>query len=304
MQSAIIPTNPEGDREFAMKKIAFIGTGRMGKPMARNLIKLGFEVHIFARSIMKVYDLIGNGAKYHNTINDCVKNCDVVITMVGVPKDVEEIYFATGRILDSAQEGAYLIDMTTSSPALAKMLSDEGTRRGFHVLDAPVTGGEIGAKTASLSIMVGGDEEDYRACLPLFRAMGTNINYMGEAGMGQHTKLANQIIIAGTLAGVCEGMVYAKDQGLDMPKFLRAVSTGGAGSKQLDSAAPKILDRDFTPGFSIKHFVKDMLLAIDEANKDALNLDVLTTVMSHFKKLQDDGFSENGIQTLIKYYGG
>ena len=287
-----------------MKKIAFIGIGRMGKPMARNLIKLGFEVHIYARSIMKVYDLIGNGAKYHNTINDCVKNCEVVITMLGFPKDVQEVYFATGKIFDSAQEDSYIIDMTTTSPALAKMLHDEGTRRGLHVLDAPVTGGEIGAKDASLSIMVGGNEEDYRACLPLFRAMGTNINYMGEAGMGQHTKLANQIIIAGTLAGVCEGMAYAKSQGLDMPKFLQAVSTGGAGSKQLDSAAPKILDRDFTPGFSIKHFVKDMLLAIDESKKVFLNLDVLATVMSHFNKMEQDGFGENGTQMLIRYYGG
>ena len=152
--------------------------------------------------------------------------------------------------------------------------------------------------------MVGGDEEDYKMCLPLFRAMGTNINYMGEAGMGQHTKLANQIMIAGALAGVCEGMTYARSIGLDMPRFLRAVSTGGAGSHQLDSAGPKILDRDFTPGFSVKHFVKDMLLAIDEAKKQYLDLDVLTLVMSHFNRLEDDGFSENGTQVLIKYYGG
>ena len=276
----------------------------MGKPMVRNLVKLGFEVHIYARSIMKVYDVISNGAKYHNSVSDCVKGCETIITMLGVPKDVEEIYFATGGIFDSAPGDSYVIDMTTSSPTLARMLHDEGTRRGLHVLDAPVTGGESGAKKATLSIMVGGNEEDYKACLPLFRAMGTNINYMGEAGMGQHTKLANQIMIAGAIAGVCEGMTYARDKGLDMPKFLRAVSTGGAGSKQLDTAAPKILDRDFTPGFAIKHFVKDMLLAIDEANKDALNLDVLVTVMSHYQKLQADGFNENGTQTLIKYYGG
>ncbi|MBQ7594277.1 MAG: NAD(P)-dependent oxidoreductase, partial [Synergistaceae bacterium] len=136
------------------------------------------------------------------------------------------------------------------------------------------------------------------------RAMGTNINYMGEAGMGQHTKLANQIMIAGTISGVCEAMTYARSKGIDMPRFLRAASTGGASSRQLDTAGPKILDRDFTPGFAIKHFIKDMLLAIDEANKDALNLDVLVTVLSHYKKLEEDGFNENGIQTLIKYYGG
>ena len=287
-----------------VKKIAFIGVGRMGKPMVRNLVKLGFDVHIYARAIMKVYDVISNGAKFHNTINDCVKDCSVVITMVGFPKDVEEVYFGTGRIMDSAQEGTYIIDMTTTSPSQAKMLNEEGTRRGFHVLDAPVSGGVAGAKNGTLTIMVGGDEDDYRVCLPLFRAIGSNINYMGEAGMGQHAKLANQIMIAGTLAGVCEGMTYAKTQGLDMMKFLRAVSTGGAGSKQLDSLGPRILDRDFTPGFSIKHFVKDLLLAIDEAQKEYLDLDVLVTVMSHFKNLEQNGFSENGTQTLVKYYGG
>ena len=291
-------------RTSSMRKIAFIGVGKMGKPIVRNLTKLGFEVHIYARSVMKVYDVISNGARFHNTINDCVRDCDVIITMVGFPKDVEEVYFGTGRIFDSAQKESYVIDMTTTSPSLARTLYEEGIRRGLHVLDAPVSGGEKAAKEGKLSIMVGGEEDDYRVCLPLFRAMGTNINYMGESGMGQHTKLANQIIIAGTLAGVCEGIVYARNHGLDMLRFLRAVSTGSAGSKQLDSAGPKILDRDFTAGFSVKHFVKDMLLAINEARREGLNLDVLITVMSHFKKLEEDGFSENGIQTLIKYYGG
>ena len=276
----------------------------MGKPMIKNLIKLGFSIDVYARSIMKVYDIISNGARYHSSVYDCAKDSDVAITMLGVPKDVEEVYFVSGGLLDSMKEGTYIIDMTTDSPSLAKMIHDEAAKRGLHFLDAPVTGGVSAAKNASLSIMVGGDEEDYNACLPLFRAMGTNINYMGEPGMGQHTKLANQIIIAGTIAGVCEAMTYARAEGLDMPKFLRAVSTGGAGSRQLESAGHKILDRDFTPGFSIKHFVKDLLLAVDEAGKENLNLDVLLTVMSHYKQLDDDGFGENGTQTLIKYYGG
>ena len=287
-----------------MKKIAFIGVGRMGKPMVKNLVKLGFEVHIYARSIMKVYDVISNGAHYHSSVSDCVKDCSTIMTILGLPKDVEEIYFSSGGILANAQSDSYIIDMTTTSPSLAKMIFDEGTRRGLRVLDAPVSGGVLSAKNAKLSIMVGGREEDFIACLPLLRAMGTNINYMGEAGMGQHTKLANQIIIAGTISGVCEGMAYAKYKGLDMSKFLRAVSTGGASSKQLDTAAPKILDRDFTPGFSIKHFVKDMLLAIEEAKKEQLDLDILVSTMTHYKKLEENGFAENGAQALIKYYGG
>ena len=285
-----------------MKKIAFIGVGRMGKPMVKNLVKLGFEVHIYARSVMKVYDVISNGAKFFSSINDCLKECSIVITMLGLPKDVEEIYFSTGGVLDSATPGAQIIDMTTTSPTLAKMINEECKKRALHFLDAPVSGGVSAAKNARLSIMAGGNEKDFKACLPLFRAMGTNINYMGEAGMGQQAKLANQIMIAGTIAGVCEGMAYAKSKGLNMSKFLRAVSTGGAGSKQLETAAPKILDRDFEPGFSVRHFIKDMVLALDEANKESLDLDILIAVMNLYRKLDEQGMSDSGIQSLIKYY--
>ncbi len=285
-----------------MKKIGFIGVGLMGKPMVKNLVKLGFDVHIYARSVMKVYDVISNGARYYSSISDCLKECSTIITVLGIPKDVEEVYFASGGVLDSAMPGAYIIDMTATSPSLAKMINNECSKRGLHFLDAPVTGGVLAAKNARLSIMVGGAEADYKSCLPLFRAMGTNINYMGEAGMGQQAKLANQIILAGTIAGVCEGMAYAKSKGLDLPKFLRAASTGGASSKQLDTAAPQILDRDFAPGFSIKYFIKDMLLALDESRKENLDLDILSTVLSQYKKLESIGLADDGIQSLIKYY--
>ncbi|MBQ7196477.1 MAG: NAD(P)-dependent oxidoreductase [Synergistaceae bacterium] len=284
------------------KKIGFIGVGLMGKPIVKNLVKLGFDVHIYARSIMKVYDVISNGARFYNSISDCLKECSTIITVLGIPKDVEEVYFASGGVLDSAMPGAYIIDMTATSPKLAKMINNECSKRGLHFLDAPVTGGVLAAKNARLSIMVGGAEADYKSCLPLFRAMGTNINYMGEAGMGQQAKLANQIILAGTIAGVCEGMAYAKSKGLDLPKFLRAASTGGASSKQLDTAAPQILDRDFAPGFSIKYFIKDMLLALDESRKENLDLDILSTVLSQYKKLESIGLADDGIQSLIKYY--
>ncbi|MBQ6773286.1 MAG: NAD(P)-dependent oxidoreductase [Synergistaceae bacterium] len=287
-----------------MKKIAFIGAGRMGKPMIKNLLKLGFEVHVYARQILKVYDIISNGARFHSTISDCLKNCNVTITMLGIPKDVEEVYFMKDGVFDSALKDSYIIDMTTTSPSLSELLYKEGLKRGLHVLDAPVSGGVAAAKNATLSIMAGGRENDFRDCLPLFRAMGTNVTYMGKPGNGQHAKLANQIMMAGALAGVCEAMVYARKQNLNMMNFLRAASTGGAGSKQLDINAPKILDRDFTAGFAIKHFVKDLLLAIDEANQEGLNLDVLVTVMSHFKKLESDGMGDKGTQSLIKYYGG
>lgn len=197
-----------------MNKVGFIGVGIMGKSMVRNLMKAGFELHIYARTKSKVEDVIGEGAQFHESIKDCVQDCDAVITIVGFPQDVEEVYFDQGNILDSAKKGAYLIDMTTTSPQIAEKIYEEGTKRGFHVMDAPVTGGDTGAKAGTLSILVGGEKEDYEACMPLFEAMGTNINYQGKAGCGQHCKLANQIMIAGTLSGVCEALTYAKEQGL------------------------------------------------------------------------------------------
>lgn len=285
-----------------MKKIGFIGVGIMGKSMVRNLMKAGFELHIYARTKSKVEDVISEGAAFHESISECVKDCEAVITIVGFPKDVEEVYFDEGNILDSAREGTYLIDMTTTSPMLAQKIYEVGTEKGFHVLDAPVTGGDTGAKAGTLSILAGGRREDYEACRPLFEAMGTNINYQGEAGCGQHAKLANQIMIAGTLSGVCEAITYAKAKGLDLPTVLRSVSTGAAGSKQLDIFGPKILAEDYAPGFFMKHFIKDMKLALTEANMSELCLDVLSQVLANYEELEAEGYGDLGTQALMKYY--
>lgn len=285
-----------------MKKIGFIGVGIMGKSMVRNLMKAGFELHIYARTKSKVEDVISEGAAFHESISECVKDCEAVITIVGFPKDVEEVYFDEGNILDSAREGTYLIDMTTTSPMLAQKIYEVGTEKGFHVLDAPVTGGDTGAKAGTLSILAGGRREDYEACRPLFEAMGTNINYQGEAGCGQHAKLANQIMIAGTLSGVCEAITYAKAKGLDLPTVLRSVSTGAAGSKQLDIFGPKILAEDYAPGFFMKHFIKDMKLALTEANMSELSLDVLSQVLANYEELEAEGYGDLGTQALMKYY--
>lgn len=285
-----------------VKKVGFIGVGIMGKSMVRNLMKAGYELHIFARTRAKVEDVIGEGAVFHESIAECVRDCEAVITIVGFPKDVEEVYFEGGNILDSAMPGAYLIDMTTTSPMIAEKIYEEGTKKGFHVLDAPVTGGDTGAKAGTLSILVGGEKEDYEACMPLFEAMGTNINYQGKAGCGQHAKLANQIMIAGTLSGVCEALTYAKAKGLDLETVLNSVSTGAAGSKQLDTFGPKILAGDYAPGFFMKHFIKDMKLALTEANRSNLSLDVLSQVLANYELLEAEGYGELGTQALIKYY--
>ena len=273
-----------------MKTIGFIGVGLMGKSMVRNLMKAGYELHIYARTKAKVEDVISEGAVFHESIADCVKGRDAVITIVGFPQDVEEVYFDSGNILDSAAPGAYLIDMTTTSPMLAEKIYEEGTKRGFHVLDAPVTGGDTGAKEGTLSILVGGEEADYKACLPLFEAMGTNINYEGKAGSGQHCKLANQIMIAGTLSGVCEAITYAQEKGLDLDTFMKSVSAGAAGSRQLDLFGPKIAAGDYTPGFFMKHFIKDMKLALIEANKSGLDLGVLSQVLANYEELEAEGY--------------
>ena len=172
-----------------MKKIGFIGVGIMGKSMVRNLMKAGFELHIYARTKAKVEDVISEGAIFHESIRECVSECDAVITIVGFPQDVEEVYFDEGNIMDQAEKGMYLIDMTTTSPMISKKIYEEGKKKGVHVVDAPVTGGDTGAKAGTLSILVGGDKEDFEVCMPLFEAMGTNINYQGEAGKGQHLSL-------------------------------------------------------------------------------------------------------------------
>ena len=285
-----------------MHKIGFIGVGIMGKSMVRNLMKAGFELHIFARTKAKVEDVIEEGAVFHESIKECVDGCEAVITIVGFPQDVEEVYFDKENILDSGKEGAYLIDMTTTSPMLAKKIWEAGSKKGFHVLDAPVTGGDTGAKAGTLSILVGGEKEDYEACMPLFQAMGTNINYQGEAGCGQHAKLANQIMIAGALSGVCEALTYAKAKGLGLQVLLDSVSTGAAGSKQLDTFGPKILAGDYAPGFFMKHFIKDMKLALTEANMSGLCLDVLSQALANYEELAAKGYGGLGTQALMKYY--
>lgn len=285
-----------------MQKIGFIGVGIMGKSMVRNLMKAGFDLHIYARNKAKVEDVTAEGAVFHDSIKSCVSGCEAVITIVGFPKDVEEVYFEEGNILDSADAGAYLIDMTTTSPQIAEKIYAEGKKKGFHVLDAPVTGGDMGAKNGTLSILAGGDQGDYEACMPLFEAMGTNINYQGKAGCGQHCKLANQIMIAGTLSGVCEALTYAKAKGLDLNTVLNSVATGAAGSKQLDTFGPKILEGNYEPGFFMKHFIKDMKLALIEANMSELNLGVLSQVLANYEELEAEGYGDLGTQALMKYY--
>lgn len=285
-----------------MKTIAWIGTGVMGASMAIHLRKQGHIVYAYNRTFAKAKVLEEYGIIPSLTIAQAVKDADVIFTMVGFPSDVKEVYYTEYGIFSHVKPGAIAIDMTTSSPALAKQLYEDGLKKQIAMLDAPVSGGDIGARNATLSIMVGGDEHIYQEVMPLFEVMGKNINYMGPAGSGQHTKMSNQIAVAGATAAMSEAIVYAKAVGLDPAKMLAAISSGAAGSWQLTNSAPRVLKEDFAPGFFIKHFVKDMKLAKESIEHHQIQLAMLDTVCEMYEELMRCGFENDGTQALIKYY--
>jgi 2-hydroxy-3-oxopropionate reductase len=281
-----------------MKKIGFIGVGVMGKSMVLNLLNKGFEVSIYARNKSKVEEVIKAGALFCESIEACVQNKDAVITIVGYPKDVEEVYFSPKGILQSAKEGTYLIDMTTTSPNLSVKIYNEAKAKGLKALDAPVSGGDVGAKNATLSIMVGGEMEDFESCKDIFSALGTTVIYEGKAGSGQHTKMANQIAIAGIMAGVSEAITYGKSVGLDIETMLQSISNGAAQSWHMTNNAPKMNKREFEAGFYIKHMVKDLKIA----NEEVPNLKVLKDVLEMYEALEEKGDGDLGTQALCKFY--
>lgn len=285
-----------------MKKVGFIGIGIMGKSMARNLMKAGFEVSVYTRTKAKAEDIIAEGAVWCDDVRTCAAGRDAVITIVGYPKDVEEVYFGEGGVIVSADPGTYVIDMTTTSPKLSMQIYEEAAKAGLKALDAPVTGGDTGAREGTLTILAGGDEAAFEACRPLFEAMGKNIKYEGKAGNGQHTKMCNQIAIAGAISGVCEAMAYAKATGLDVAQMVDSIATGAAGSAQLKAVAPRILAGDFDPGFFIRHFIKDMKLASGEAEEAGVRLGVLDYVLSMYEEMEKQGKGGLGTQALIQYY--
>ena len=279
-------------------RIGFIGTGVMGASMVKNLLKNGYEVNVYNRTPSKAKALEEFGAHFTESIKDCVSDADIAITIVGMPEDVRECYEEILKYL----KGHIAIDMTTSSPSLAKEIYHKAKELGTSVLDAPVSGGDTGAKNGTLSIMVGGDLDTFNECMPVFEAMGKTINYIGETGSGQHTKMANQILIAGTIGAVAEALTYARYMNLDERKVFEAIANGAAGSWQLSNNGLKMLNHDDNPGFFIKHFIKDMKLADDEATNKNLNLEVLKTVLEEYKKLQEEGYEDLGTQALYKLY--
>ena len=279
-------------------RIGFIGTGVMGASMVKNLLKNGYEVNVYNRTPSKARALEEYGAHFCESIKDCVSDADIAITIVGMPEDVKECYEEILKHL----KGHIAIDMTTSSPSLAIDIYHKAKELGISILDAPVSGGDSGAKNGTLSIMVGGDLDTFNECLNVFKAMGKTINYIGEAGSGQHTKMVNQIVIAGTIGAVAEALTYARYMHLDERKVFDAIANGAAGSWQLSNNGLKMLNHDDNPGFFIKHFIKDMRLADEEAANKNLNLEVLKTVLEEYLKLQNEGYEDLGTQALYKLY--
>ncbi|NLT94067.1 MAG: NAD(P)-dependent oxidoreductase [Clostridia bacterium] len=282
--------------------IGFIGTGVMGRGMVNNLLKAGYKVNVFNRTKAKEEELINNGAQWMDTVADIAKNSNVIITIVGYPKDVEEVYLGENGILNNAAKGTYVIDMTTSSPMLAKRIYQEALEKGIFALDAPVSGGDIGAREGRLSIMVGGDSQAFEEVKPIFEAMGKNIVLQGGAGAGQHTKMCNQIAIASNMIGVCEAIAYAKKAGLDPTTVLKSIETGAAGSWSLSNLAPRMIAGNFAPGFYVKHFIKDMNIALESAKEMGLWTPGLELAKSLYEKLAALGEEDSGTQALYKLF--
>ncbi|UUX34194.1 NAD(P)-dependent oxidoreductase [Fundicoccus culcitae] len=284
-----------------MNKIGFIGLGVMGKEMARHLLSTGHEVHVYNRTKQKADELVGYGAHWQDTPYDVAKATDFVLTIVGYPNDVEEVYFSKTGLFAGGHEGQIFIDLTTSTPSLAKQIFEHGQTVGIETLDAPVSGGDIGAKEARLTTMVGGKKETFDQAKQILDCFSAKVTYMGEAGSGQHTKMANQIMIAGTMVGMVETLLYADKMGLDNEKVIEILNSGAAANFSLANYGPRILKEDYSPGFFAKHFLKDLKIAIDEAEKQNLNLPGTKLAASLYEQVVDYGYGDFGTQVLIKY---
>jgi 3-hydroxyisobutyrate dehydrogenase len=274
----------------------------MGKSMAGHLMAAGHEVHVFTRTKAKADVLLQKGAVWHDDVAGAVRDARVVITMLGFPADVEEVYLGEGGIIASASEGAVLVDMTTSSPSLAVRIYDQARERGMASLDAPVSGGDVGAREARLSIMVGGDREAFDSVLPLLEVMGKNIVYQGKAGSGQHTKMANQIAIAAGMIGVCEAIAYARKAGLDADTVMKSIGSGAAASWSLSNLGARMIAGNFAPGFYVKHFIKDMTIAVESAGGMGLETPGLALAKQLYEKLAAQGGENDGTQALYKLF--
>jgi 3-hydroxyisobutyrate dehydrogenase len=281
------------------QQLGWIGTGVMGVSMCGHLLDAGHRVSVFSRTRAKAQPLLDRGATWAASPAEAAASADVTFTMVGFPKDVREVYLGPSGVLAAARRGSIAVDMTTTSPSLAREIFDGGAAMGVSTLDAPVSGGDIGARNRALSIMVGGDQATFDLVLPLFQVLGKAIIRQGAAGSGQHTKMCNQIVIAGTMIGVCESLIYGRQAGLDLETMLQSIRGGAAACWTLENLAPRVLQRNFEPGFFVDHFVKDMGIALEESRRMNLDLEGLALVHELYQRVQALGFGKKGTHALM-----
>lgn len=280
-------------------KIGWIGTGIMGRWMCQHIMNKGFFMTVYNRSRNKAMPLIEKGAYWAASPKELAVSSDIIFTMVGFPKDVRAVYFGENGIFKGVKSKSIIVDMTTTQPELAREIYAFAKDRGVYAVDAPVSGGDVGAKAQNLSIMAGGDKETVDALIPLFEAMGKKIVYQGEAGAGQHCKMCNQIVIAGTMIGVCESLLYAYKAGLNIEIMLSSIATGAAACWSLDNLAPRIMRREFDTGFFVEHFIKDLSIALDEAENMNLSLPGLALAKQLYISVKANGGVRLGTQSLM-----
>jgi 3-hydroxyisobutyrate dehydrogenase len=280
-------------------RIGWIGTGVMGRWMCQHAMTKGYAATVYNRSKDKAQPLLEQGAKWAATPKQVAESADVIFAIVGFPKDVREVFLGKEGALAGSKPGCILVDMTTSEPSLAKEIYDAAKAKGVHAVDAPVSGGDVGAKNAALSIMIGGDKAAFEAVLPLFECMGKTIIHQGGPGAGQHTKMVNQILIAANMIAVCEGLLYGYKAGLDLETVFKSVSVGAAGSKALEVLGPRIMARNFEPGFYVEHFIKDMGIALDESKRMGICMPGLSLAHQLYIALQAQGYGRKGTHALM-----
>jgi 3-hydroxyisobutyrate dehydrogenase len=279
-------------------KLGWIGLGVMGGAMCQHLMAAGYPMAVHTRTKAKAAEVLDNGAQWCDSPREVTEQSDIVFTMVGLEQEVRDVYFSAGGLFDTAIDGRIFVDMGTTAPSLAVEMAQYAVQRGAHCIDAPVSGGDVGARNASLSIMAGGDESVIRQVMPLFEFLG-RVQMMGASGSGQHTKMCNQIVVAGTMIGVCEALLYARRANLNGETLIAAIRSGAAGCWTLDNLAPRIIRQDFAPGFMVDHFIKDLGIALRESKAMNLDLPGLTLVKSLYEKVRDAGFGKKGTQALL-----
>lgn len=284
------------------QKVGWIGTGVMGKSMCRHILNAGYEVSVYNRTKKKSEDLVKIGAIWRSNAKEVAENSDIIFTIVGYPKDVEEVFFGEQGIMEGIKPNSIIVDMTTSEPTLAQRIYQQIQMKDSFFIDAPVSGGDIGAREGTLAIMAGGDKEIYEKVLPFFNLMGKNVAYMGKAGAGQHTKMSNQILIASTMIGVVESLLYAYKAGNDLIKVINVIGKGAAGCWSINNLGPRIVKENFDPGFFIKHFVKDMGIALQEAKQMNLALPGLALAYQFYVSAIAMGLENLGTQGLYKVF--